>query len=385
MTTTDTLRSSTARVRTGRVPLWDNGRFVAMTLVIMGHATLKLIAGSDPAYAVYLFIYLFQIPVFVAISGYFARSTPPGVQQVKRLFTDLVIPYIVFETIWTVIHWCMSGKLTLDYTTAWWTLWFLLALGIWRVALPYLVVLRFPMTISILLSVGSGYLAGIDDRWSLARAIALLPFFVLGWRIRQWKLGERWLSLPNAVVWRWRAGALALFAAAATILGLDIGEWRSLLIRRFLLYDEQYASFGYDQWWAGAIRLAFIGIGVVLCFAFLMLMPRGETWFTSFGRRTMYIYLLHSFVLYPLRQSGLFGAHPSVLDLVAVLALSVVIAVVLGLPGVQRLFRPVIEPRVDWLLRSTERPTDAAPAALREPERREQEYAMAGPVAADRE
>ncbi len=352
-----------------RVPLWDNGRFVAMTLVIMGHATLKLISGSDPAYAVYLFIYLFHIPVFVAISGYFARADPPGVRQFTRLFSDIVVPYVVFETIWTLIHWSISGRLRLDYTTAWWTLWFLLALGLWRVALPYLVVLRFPLAISIALSVGSGYLASIDDRLSLARAVALLPFFVLGWKIRRWQLGERWLSLPDAVVWRWRAGALAVFAAAGAVLALGIDDWRTLLIRRFLLYDEQYASFGYDQWWAGALRLGFIGVGVLLCFAFLMLMPRRETWFTAFGRRTMYIYLLHSFVLYPLRQSGMLDGRQPVPVLIGVLLFSVLIAVVLGLPGVQRMFRFIVEPRLDWLLRRG----DGSPAEARHPSPRSEQ------------
>ncbi|MEJ1230296.1 MAG: hypothetical protein WDM88_06270 [Galbitalea sp.] len=57
--------------------------FVAIALVVVGHATLELIAASNPAYAVYLFIYLFQVPVFVTISGYFAKSTPPGVPAVQ--------------------------------------------------------------------------------------------------------------------------------------------------------------------------------------------------------------------------------------------------------------------------------------------------------------
>jgi fucose 4-O-acetylase-like acetyltransferase len=337
-----------------RAPLWDNARFVAITLVIMGHATLKLISKSDDAYSLYLFIYLFHIPVFVAVSGYFAKPGLPTVTDVKKLFSYLVVPYVIFETIWSVIHWGISGKFTLDYTTAWWTLWFLIALVLWRLALPYLVVLRFPMTISIVLAVGSGYLASIDDRLSLARAVALMPFFVFGWKLKQWKLADRWLALPTRSVWTWRAGAILVFAATAAVTFFGIDTWRELLIRRFLLYDEQYGSFGYDQWWAGAVRLGFIGFGMVLCLAFLILMPRRNTWVSAFGQATLYIYLLHSFVLYPIRQSGILDGTKPLWVLGAMVLLSIALPFALASPPVKKIFRPVIEPNVGWLFRRKE-------------------------------
>lgn len=352
-----------------RTPYWDNARFAAIVLVIVGHATLKLISASDIAYSLYLFVYVFQVPAFVLISGYFAKATPPGVPQLKRLFTDLVVPYLIFETIWSCIHWAISGTLKLDYTTAWWTLWFLLALCIWRVVLPYLVILRYPLLISILLSVGAGYLSSFDDTFSLARAVALLPFFVLGWKIRQSNLAERWLELRTAVVWRWRAAGIGLFVMLGLVTAVGIGEWRQLLLRRFLLYEESYASFGYDQWWAGAIRLGFIGLGIVCCFAFLALMPRGNTWFSSLGTRTMYIYLLHSLILYPIRQSGLLDHTSSVWVLVGMVVLSLAIASVLGLPIVQRIFRPLVEPKLGWLFRGSE-PGAAQPVPQRPREAR---------------
>ena len=33
--------------------------------------------------------------------------------------------------------------------------------------------------------------------------------------------------------------------------------------------------------------------------ALFALIPRRETWITDFGQATMYVYLLHTFVLYP--------------------------------------------------------------------------------------
>jgi fucose 4-O-acetylase-like acetyltransferase len=337
--------------RKRRVPFWDNARWVTITLVVVGHALLKLIAGSDAAYSTYLFIYLFHVPVFVTVAGYFAKSTPPNARSLKRLLTDIVFPYLIFETVWSLIKWAVSGTLDLDYTTASWTLWFLISLGVWRVTLPYLVMLRFPLVFAIAISVAAGYLDNVDSALALSRTAGLLPFFVFGWKIRQSGVTERWLHLRAAVIWRWRAASIALFAAVAVTLSVGIGTWRDLLIRRFLLYDEQYDSFGYHEWWAGGARLALIAIGMLLAVAFLTLIPRRHTFFTAWGAATMYIYLLHSFFLYPLRESGVLDKQSSPLYLIGMIVLAVAMSILLSQRFVHRIFQPVIQPKATWLFR----------------------------------
>ena len=341
-------------VKKRRVPLWDNARWIAITLMVMGHAILKLIHGSDVAYEAYLFIYAFHVPLFVAVSGYFARSGPPGTRQLHRLITDVVFPYVVFETIWTLVRWLLGGEFNLDYSSASWTLWFLIALLVWRLMLPFMVLLRYPLLVSILISIGAGYITSIDGTFALSRTLGLLPFFVFGWKLRQWKLTARWLELGVGEVWRWRVGALTLFSALLGVITLNIDALRTLQIRQFLLYSQAYPTFGYDQLWAGGIRLGLILLAFALIMAFLLLVPRRTTWFTAFGSATMYIYMLHSFVLFPLRESGVLGGPQPVWVLPALLLLSVGISVLLSLPIVKRLFRPIIEPRARWLFRKHE-------------------------------
>ncbi|WP_051972998.1 acyltransferase family protein [Cryobacterium sp. MLB-32] len=334
-----------------RVPLWDNARWIAITLMVVGHAILKLIGESDQAYAMYLFIYAFHVPIFVAVSGYFAKSGPPGTRQLQRLLTDIAFPYIIFETIWTCVHWLLGGKFTLDYSTASWTLWFLLALLVWRIILPYLVILRYPLLISIALSISSGYVDQIDSTFTLSRTVGLLPFFVFGWKLRQWKVTDRWLALSTGTVWKWRAGAFAFFTSVYALISVNIELLRELKMRTFLLYDESYALFGYSQFWAGGVRLGLMVLAFALIIAFLMLIPRRATWFTPFGAATMYIYLLHSFVLFPMRETGILDGPQPAWVLPGVIVLSVVISVVLSLPFVRRVFRPFVEPRARWLFR----------------------------------
>ncbi len=64
----------------------------------------------------------------------------------------------------------------------------------------------------------------------------------------------------------------------------------------------------------------------------------------------MYVYLLHSFVLYPFRENGLLRhAEPTWLWLPSVIALSVLIALALATKPVRTVVRPLVEPRPAWL------------------------------------
>ena len=334
-----------------RVPLWDNARWIAITLVVIGHGILPLISEDDAAYSVYLFIYSFHVAVFVTVSGYFAKSGPPTARSLRQILTDIVFPFFIFETIWTLLRWVLGGGLDFDYTTASWTLWFLIALAIWRIVLPYLVLLRFPLLIAIAISIGAGYTETIDSTLALSRTFGMLPFFVFGWKLRQWQLTGRWLALESRVAWRWRAGAIALFGAVLVVMPIAIETWRDLKLRRFMLYDESYVAIGYDEPWSGAIRLVLLLSAMLLSVAFLVLMPRRATWFTPFGTATMYIYLLHSFVLFPFRETGILAGEQPFWVLPAMILFCIGISVVLSLKPVRRVFRPLVEPRARWLFR----------------------------------
>jgi fucose 4-O-acetylase-like acetyltransferase len=319
--------------------------------VVTGHGMLPLIAESNDVYGVYLAIYSFHIAVFVMVSGYFSKSGPPNARQLKRVLIELIIPYIIFETIWTIIRFAVTGWAEFDYTTASWTLWFLLALAMWRIVLPYLVLLRWPLTIAIVISIAAGYSDAIDSTLSAARAFGMLPFFVFGWKLRQWDITGRWLALPAAIAWRWRIAAIVLFAAVTAMALIGIDLWREIGLRRFMLYNESYQAIGWDEPWSGLVRLILLAVALLLTAAFLTLIPRRVVWFTAWGTATMYIYLLHTFPLYPLRESGVLAGWQPGWVFPAMVLYCLGITIVLSLPVVRRVFRPLVEPRVPWLFR----------------------------------
>jgi fucose 4-O-acetylase-like acetyltransferase len=332
-----------------RVPFWDNARFACIVLVVMGHGIQRITYDSDAALVTYLWIYAFHMPAFAIVSGYFTKSGPPSIRQMKRVITDILVPYAIMESIWTLVQFLVEGKRELNPTQPSWTLWFLLALGIFRLVLPYLALLRWPLAWSLIISVGVGYLDNVDSTFSLARALGILPFFVLGWQLHRWKLVDRW-RVAERQTWLIRGAAVLFMMALAAVLAAFVDVWRAINLQHWFFYDQSYSGLGGDQWWAGGVRLALIALAALLSAAFFVLLPRRETWMTTLGQYTMYVYLLHSFVLYPLRETGVLrGEEFPELYLVGMLLFAVVIAIVLSSAPVRKIFRPIVEPKPKWI------------------------------------
>jgi len=333
--------------RARRVPVWDNTRFVCVTLVVVGHGIQRLTSESDAALGLYLFIYAFHMPAFAIISGYFSKASPPGSRQMLKIITDILLPYVIMQAIWTGVQYLVEGSTSVNPTTPHWTLWFLLALGLFRLLLPYLALLRWPLLWAVLFSVGVGYLDNVDSTFSLSRAIGILPFFLLGWKLRQWRLVERWRAAETQTWWI-RALAVSVFVAWAAVVAVFLDFWKTLDTHWFF-YDDSYQALGTDEWWAGLFRLGFLLLATLLSAALFVLMPRRNTWITGFGQATMYIYLLHSFILYPLRETGVLEEHAGLWFLIAMVLASIAISIGLTAPWVRRVFRPLIEPKPRWL------------------------------------
>jgi len=362
-------KTTTAQAPRVRVPFWDNARFLCVTLVVIGHGIQRLTADSDNALIVYLFIYAFHMPAFAIISGYFSKPGPPGSRQMTKVITDILVPYVIMETIWTLVKFVAEGSTTINPTKPSWTLWFLLALGIFRLILPYLALLKFPLLLAVVFSVGVGYFGNVDSTFSLSRAIGILPFFVLGWKANEWGIVDRWRAV---VTRRWivRGIAAAVLAAWLAVVVLNIRVWREIDLRYWFFYDDSYDGLGQGAWWSGAVRLGLIALAVLLTAAFFVLIPRGETWITAFGTGTMYVYLLHSFILYPLREAGILeDEHTSAVWLLSMILCCIAISIALSSRLVRRIFHPIIEPKPRWLFvaekKGPMRPTRTDPTGSR--------------------
>ena len=97
-----------------------------------------------------------------------------------------------------------------------------------------------------------------------------------------------------------------------------------------------------------------------MTFAVLGVTPRRRLVITDWGARTLSVYLLHGPIVWALRQTGVIdtigglGASGVVILIAGALSL----AAVLALAPVERAFRWILTPNVDWLFGSARQDAD---------------------------
>lgn len=348
----------------GRVALWDNARFALIALVVIGHAIATVRGETAFGYGLYVFIYLFHMPAFIALTGAFSKAEASP--RIARSVVQLIVTWLLWEGIWALIRLFAEGD---PPGRNWlvapaWTLWFLVTLATMRILLPYIARLRHPFVVSVIIALAAGLSPAIGTAFSAQRTLCLLPFFVGAWlaRERGWFERERFLRPGPALT----AAAWGVFAAVVAVLVALPGLRDFWRIDSWITWNRDYAAllggegaigdWSPDAWWqlalAGVgVRTALLVIAAAMTLALVVVIPRARGFVSTWGTRTLYVYLLHGPIIWTLRETGAVRAigrlgEGGVLILVAI---AVAIAVVLSTGWVARALRPVIEPRLEWL------------------------------------
>ncbi|MEU8379961.1 acyltransferase family protein [Streptosporangium sp. NPDC048865] len=351
-----------APVRKKREPYLDNVKFVLIALVVTGHSLVPTLKAHS-AEAAYLFIYMFHMPAFVLISGYLGRNFWNSNAKINKLVDTLLIPYVVVEIGYALLRFGLGQKWTLTIIDPAWLNWYLLALVLWRISTPIWTRMRQPLLVAVVIYMAAGF-SEISGDFSIDRFFGLLPFYVLGLLLKPEHfdlLKPLWVKITSAVV---LVGAAGVAIVVAPRVPLDPIYFR-------------YSFKAMDMsWWLGfGVRGAVLIAALVMTVAVLALVPRGETWFSDLGTRTLYAYLLHGVVVVIAKDQGwlsfpwLYGP----LGVAAIACSSLALAIVLCLPETRTLFKWMLEPRLVWLYRrpspatgtaaATTPPAGAAPAA----------------------
>lgn len=154
----------------------DNAKFVLILLVVTAHLLMHVPLPITSL--VRDMIYSFHMACFVLISGYLSQLQK--VQKILPLFGSL----LAFQVIEGFIRYFLfdSGRApNLIYPEKF--LWYLVAMIIWKLLLPYITRLKHPVVITVILALLVGYDQNIGGAFAASRAIAMFPFFC--WDITQ--------------------------------------------------------------------------------------------------------------------------------------------------------------------------------------------------------
>jgi fucose 4-O-acetylase-like acetyltransferase len=344
----------------GRDPYFDNAKFLAVVLVVIGHAWEPLRAanvGGRLLEAAQTFVYAFHLPVFIVMCGYFSRGFTAGRDRTRKLVAAIVVPYVIFSVAYPLWAGLLAGDhVGWDPLEPYYLTWFMPALLLWRLSTPLWQQLRHPVTAALVISMLAGFVT-LPSMLNAAQVLSFLPFFVVGLTLRP----HHFAFLRRREMRAVGAALLVLGGVAAYALALTVDpEW--------VHWRRSFGQLGVGAPAGVGFRLLALASAVALTVGFLAVVPGRRTWFTRFGSASMYVYLLHGFVTLFLSYQGWYY-RISGAEVALVTAGCAALAVVLASGPLRAVFRWAVEPRLDWLFHprvpspagAVPRPAGAAP------------------------
>ncbi|MFE9017369.1 acyltransferase family protein [Streptomyces sp. NPDC007808] len=338
-----------------RDAFFDNAKYAAIVLVAVGHAWEPLRDGSRTVDALYMLVYAFHMPAFIIVSGYFSRSFDGRPAQLERLVTGLVVPYVVFETAYTLYtRWTdQEPDRPVSLLDPLYLTWFLVALFLWRLTTPLWQRVRAPLPLALVVAMLATLSPSIGNDLDLQRALQFLPYFVLGLLLRP----EHFRLVRRRAV---RIVAVPVFAGAFVVAYWAVprmsGSW--------FYHRDSAEELGAPAWYGVVMTPVLFACSLLLVACFLSWVPGRRLWCTVLGAGTLYGYLLHGFVAQGSKFWGWYDpawVHGP-LGAIVVTVVAAVVVTLLCAPPVRRALRFVVEPDMRRLFRR-EAPEEAGDRA----------------------
>jgi len=270
----------------GRDLSLDIAKGILILLVVIGHSLEKF--GGIPS-RIYLHnaIFIFHMPMFIAISGYLSKQKEPKkfwMQQLAILETYLVFQALQFfpgaqltaKSIWHFI----------SYSE--WTLWYLPCLILWRIATQYYghIFLKKPVFYfsgAVVLSLFWGYFP-FQTSFNIQRLVAFFPFFLGGFLYRNYPTKD---IVQKSRLFCLLSGIILL---PWLILHTDGVNWNHLFSNSYNYYQVHELLFG-----------PFIRLGQFICAVAMTILVlrlskriRSNKILEWAGKNSLLIYMFHT-------------------------------------------------------------------------------------------
>lgn len=302
--------------------LFDNLKALLIFLVVFGHCIEKYINDSNMLKSLYFFIYIFHMPLFVFVSGYFSKNIE---KCKKNSINNILIPYILFNIVWYGSNSILDRKLTFSFIAPGWTLWYLLSLFYWRISLQYLVKIKNIISISVILAILLGILE--ISSLSISRTFSFLPFFLLGY------------YCDNNIIYRIKnIDKKYCYLSLISIFIISIYIVYNFDVNVMFLYNSQsYSDFNLNILLGMSFKfLSYIG-AIILSISVINLIPANKKFYSYIGKYTLTVYLLHIYpvkILYKLIPNW----NESMLSNLIILSSALIITLILSTDLVQKLY-----------------------------------------------
>ncbi|MEN2767235.1 acyltransferase family protein [Ornithinibacillus xuwenensis] len=323
-----------------RNAFFDNAKLLLILLVVFGHVIQPFIAGSLEMHALYTWIYTFHMPAFIFLAGFFAKGFGDSGYFIK-LAKKLLLPYFIFQLTYSSYYYFIgkSNWLT-DIFYPHWSLWFLISLFSWHLLLYWFKKIPPIISLSVAVALGIlvGYLAGVGHYFSLSRTFVFFPFFLLGFWLKEKHL--MYLKRKGIQV---IAGLILTATALAIYFAPEINTG-------WLLASKSYYDLGMQEF-GGIARLLVYVTSTLMAASVLAWVPTKRYSFTHLGERTLYVYLLHGFIIQYFRAYELFHVT-TIMDVIGLVGISVLTVWALSSTPVLTVSQPFVEGKLTHMKKS---------------------------------
>lgn len=291
----------------GREYFYDNAKFILIFLVVLAHAISPFKdMNATPLHNAFMLLWrvinTMHMPCLIFISGFLAKKyiRPDGSINVQRPFTYIVYYLAAQFTVGAFEVFVLGYSISKSVLAPRSSLWFLVCLIWWYLLLP--VIDKINPKIMLPIAILAGLLIGYDDKVSnlmaMSRMIVHFPFFLTGYYLSSGKM--QMLFTKKAKLLSIPAFLVAMLSQLAIFWFFRSDGGFNFSINSFITCDRSYfAIFKNGEinplfWFLP--RVWFYLCAALLCFAFLVWVPRKKNIFTGFGARTLSVYILHRYL-----------------------------------------------------------------------------------------
>ena len=286
---------------------FDNAKAFLILCVFMGHICECLIRavpfeGGTPEWLnnLFRFIYVFHMPVFMIISGRFAKGRVDRNDWVTSI-NKLIVPYMVVQ-FFMLMFYCVIGHSKVTATSFFnpgYGLWYILVLGIYQMVTPHLLKifrqkwLLLPASLIFLMLLQYQIYAFPTP---IPRIINFYPFFIFGYLTANYSF-----DFCKKTVFR----VLSVFAFIGLFIAINYDSVLDVaLLSGKRTYSQYYALFGVSKPELLLITIIRYLVGFILFFFVMGISPVKKYAGTKLGTNSTYIYILHLFIVVALTTYG---------------------------------------------------------------------------------
>lgn len=316
---------------------FDNLKFIAITLVIIGHSIEPLIDRMSLAKSLYVFIYSFHMPLFAFISGRFSITGMEKKHSIK-LIKRVLFPYLILEIIYSTFHHFLfnTREFTIGFAVPYWLLWYLMSLFFWRIMVLFFNNLKAPIVIAFAL----GLLCGLSDQFgytlSLSRTFVFFPFFLIGYKSHDFDLF--FLKKKQFKV-------ISVFLLATFLICIFNIKFIQNFKVQWLYGSYSYINFNDNLYFGILVRSIIYFIAVVIGISIMSLTPKRHLIFSNIGSNCMYAYVLHGFCVQSSARLGLFHSINSDSEIIALCFGAIILTVILTLKPFRIITDAIVSPK----------------------------------------